>query len=232
MTSSQRSCRWRVLGCAAAFVAWATVAACSSPPASFYTLGSNNAPVAARSAAAPALFIEVPPVDVPQQIARAAFVVQTGANQLDVLEQARWASPPADEIRQALSQDLTQRLNTIDVSGTPHPDGVPVYRVKVSVQRFESWPASHALIDAVWSVRAVHSQVVLTCRSVISETVASGNDALVAGHRLALDQVAVKIAAGVEALNASPAARPSSSATNAASARMRQPAAGVPCPAD
>jgi uncharacterized protein len=242
MTTSQHAGRRCVSGgtaalmrlpAVAAIVALAALAACSSPSASFYTLGSNDAPAAARSGTA--LLIEVPPVDVPPQIARTAFVVQTGANQVGVLEQTRWASLPADEIRHALSQDLTQRLNAIDVFGTPHPDGVPVYRVNVSVQRFESWPGSHTLIDAVWSVRALHTQTVLTCRSVVSETVASGNDALVAGHRLALDQVAAKIAAGVDALKALPVSRPPAAAKNGGAARPPQAAASVPsvpCPAD
>ncbi|WP_082902658.1 PqiC family protein [Paraburkholderia ginsengiterrae] len=241
MTTSQRACRRGVFGgigvlwglAALAASLAASLAACSSPSASFYTLGSGDTPVTSSGTGA-ALLIEVPPVDVPPQIARTAFVVQTGANQVGVLEQSRWASLPADEIRQALSQDLTRRLNAIDVSGTPHPDGVPVYRVKVSVRRFESWPGSHTLIDAVWSVRALHTQTVMTCRSVITETVASDNDALVAGHRLALDQVAAKMAAGVASLNALPVSRTQTAATTtgASSTRARAADASVPCPAD
>jgi uncharacterized protein len=212
---------------------FATLAACSSPSSRFYTLGSSDPVTTVRTAAKPTLLIEVPPVDVPAQIARTAFVVQTGANQVNVLEQTRWASQPADEIRHALSQELTRRLDTIDVSGTPHPEGVPVYRVSVSVQRFESWPASHALIDAVWSVRALYSQTVLTCRSVVSEAVTGGDDALVTAHRHALDEVAAKIAAGVQALNASPDARASSATQGtAATARTQRAAAAVRCPAD
>ncbi|WP_216669026.1 PqiC family protein [Paraburkholderia xenovorans] len=217
----------------AACVGLAALTACSSPSSRFYTLGSSDAPIATRSAATPPLLIEVPPVEVPPQVARTAFVVQTGANRVDVLEQTRWASLPADEIRQALSQDLTRQLGAIDVFNTPHPEGAPVYRVSVSVQRFESWPGSHALIDAVWSVRPLYSQTVLTCRSVVSETVASGYDALVAGHRLALGQVAAKIATGVEALDAAQDARTAPvAATGATTARVRRPAIGVACPVD
>ncbi|CAB3731974.1 PqiC family protein [Paraburkholderia rhynchosiae] len=180
----------------------AALSACSSPPSRFYTLAGNDSPAATRNAATPALMIEVAPVDVPAQIARTAFVVQTGANRVDVLEQTRWASLPSDQIRQALSQNLAQRLDAIDVSRSPHPVGAPVYRVNVSVQRFESWPGSHALIDAVWSVRALSDQAVLTCRSVVVEPVSGGNDALVAAHRQALQQVAANLAAGIQALDA------------------------------
>ncbi|MEK6295079.1 MAG: PqiC family protein, partial [Paraburkholderia tropica] len=99
-----------------------------------------------------------------------------------------------------LSGDLTQQLNTIDVYDSPHPAGVPVYRVSVNVQRFESWPASHALIDAVWSVRSLDSQTVMTCRSVLNEPVGDGYQALVAGHRRAVDALSQAIAGGVRAL--------------------------------
>jgi uncharacterized protein len=91
------------------------------------------------------------------------------------------------------------------VYGTPYPDRVPVYRVSVNVQRFESWPGSRALIDAVWSVRAVRTQAVLTCRSVVSEPVSGGYDALAQGHRRAVQQISTEIAAAVRNLAAAPA---------------------------
>ncbi|MFP3551674.1 PqiC family protein [Paraburkholderia sp. SIMBA_049] len=182
------------------------LAACSSPPSHFYTLSAGDqSPDAVRTASNPAFLIEVPPVDVPPQVAKNQFVVQTGPTQVQVLEQERWASLPGDEIRRALSSSLTQQLGTIDVYGSPYPDRVPVYRVSVNVQRFESWPGSRAQIDAVWSVRAVRTQAVLTCRSVISEPVSGGFDALAEGHRRAVQRIATEIAAAVRNLAAAPA---------------------------
>ncbi|MGF6769187.1 putative lipoprotein YmbA [Paraburkholderia sp. GAS199] len=179
------------------------MAACSSPTSRFYTLGSDSAaPVAARTAAAPAYLIEVAPVDVPPQVAKNQLVVQTGPSQVQVLEQERWASLPGDEIRRSLSTSLTQQLGTIDVYGTAYADNAAVYRVSMNVQRFESWPGSHALIDAVWSVRAVKSTAVMTCRSVVSEPVGDGFDALVNGHRAALQQISAQIAGAVQGMAA------------------------------
>jgi uncharacterized lipoprotein YmbA len=215
----------------AGLVAILALAACSSPPSRFYTLGSGDAAATSmRTAANPALLIEVPPVDVPSQIAKNQLVVQTGAAQVDVLEQERWASPPADEIRRALSGDLTQRLDTIDVFGSPYPEGVPVYRVSVNVQRFESWPASRALIEAVWSVRAVRTRAVLTCRSFVAEPVGAGFDALVAGHRRALDRMSAEIAAGVRALAAEPARSAAASLAPASASASASASAACPAP--
>src|ERR1700712_631169 len=183
----------------------AALAACSSsPPARFYTLGGSSSDNAARTVAPASFYLEVAPVDMPPQVAKNQMVVQDGAAQVRVLEDQRWASLPADEVRRALSADLSQRLGAIDVYGTPHPEGVPVYRVKVNVQSFESSPGRRAFIDAVWSVRGVSNQAVLTCRTQAEQTVAAGYDALVAGHRRAVDQLASEVSAGVRTVRSGP----------------------------
>ncbi|HZZ02133.1 PqiC family protein [Paraburkholderia sp.] len=196
----------RGAACVGVLAGLLAMAACSSPSSRFYTLGADGAPAgspapaSARTTAASAWLIEVAPIDVPPQVAKNQLVVQTAPTQVQVLEQERWASLPGDEIRRALSTSLTQQLGTIDVYGTAYPDATPVYRVSMNVQRFESWPGSHALIDAVWSVRAVRSTAVMTCRSVVSEPVTGGYDALVNGHRVALQQIALQIAAAVQGM--------------------------------
>lgn len=202
----------RTLALVAACAGAAILTACSSsPPSRFYTLGAGSGSDtgtavtpsnSAVPAVKPAFLIEVPPVDVPPQIARNQLVVQTSEARVDVLEQERWASMPADEIRRAVSGDLAARLGTFDVFGTPYPAGVPVYRISVNVQRFESWPASHTVLEAVWSVRAVHADTGFTCRTRATEQVGAGYDALVDGHRRALAQMADEITAAVRRLAA------------------------------
>jgi uncharacterized protein len=224
----------RTVGGVSAVGLVAALAACSSSPSSrFYTLGGNDA--ATRTAAPASFYLEVSPVDMPPQVAKNQMVVQDGSAQVRVLEDERWASLPADEVRRALSADLSQRLGAIDVYGTPHPEGVPVYRVKVNVQRFESSPGRRALIDAVWSVRGVNNQAVLTCRTLAEQPVDPGYDALVTGHRRAVDQLANEISAGVRTVS-SVSAPEVSSAISSASARKSgksaPPAPSVlPCPA-
>ena len=116
-------------------------------------------------------------------VAGTRLVVQTGATRGDILEDDRWASPVGDEIRGALSTLVTRELNAVDVHGVLHDDSLLVYRIAVDVQSFESWPGSHVLIDAVWSMRPARGQQTLTCRSMIRESATKGNDALVDGHR-------------------------------------------------
>ncbi|KND55083.1 hypothetical protein BPUN_3233 [Candidatus Paraburkholderia kirkii] len=208
------------------------LAACASPTSRFYTLGGGEArPVPSVPAS---FYFELAPVDMPQQVTRNQLIVQTSPAQVQVLEENRWASLPADEVQRALSADLTQQLGTIDVYNTPRPESVPVYRVKVNVQRFESWPGLQAVIDAVWSVRAAGSSTVLTCRTVAQERVDSGYDALVEGHRKAVDALASAIAAGTRSLASLP---PATASTATATAKGKagataKPAAApmLPCP--
>ncbi|MYM70885.1 hypothetical protein GTP56_01565 [Duganella sp. FT134W] len=172
----------------------------SSPPEHFYSL-SNGLGVAAPTARA-AYYIEMPAVTVPKQVTRNQLLVTTGEGRMDLLEQERWAAPPAAEIGQALSLAVSGELGTIDAFRTPVPENAPVYRISTNVQRFESAPGRYALIDAVWSVRLVGSTQVLTCRSVAQETVGAGYDALVAGHRRAVVRIGSDIAKAVRALAA------------------------------
>jgi hypothetical protein len=182
----------------------------STPPEHFYSLsngmGVGVAPKGQTPAPAAGYYIEMPAVTVPQQVARNQMVVTTGAGRIDLLEFDRWASPPAAEIGQALSLAVSGELGTIDVFRTPSPDGAPVYRISTNVQRFESAPGKYALIDAVWSVRLVGGNKVLTCRSVANEEVGAGNDALVAGHRRAVARIGTDISKAVRTLAAGGAA--------------------------
>jgi uncharacterized lipoprotein YmbA len=202
------------------------LAACASPTSRFYTLAGGDArPVPSAPAS---FFFELAPVDMPQQVTRNQLVVQTSPAQVQMLEQDRWASLPADEVRRALSADLTQQLGAIDVYDTPHPESVPVYRVKVNVQRFESWPGSQAVLDAVWSVRAAGSSNVLTCRTVAQERVDAGYDALVGGHRKAVDELASAISAGMRSVASLPVTTAGASGASGASAKGKSATAAKP----
>lgn len=175
-----------------------------TPPVErFYSLTAGAPLVQPGSAAAVAapLYIELQAVTVPQQVSRNQLVVNSGEGRVELLEQQRWAAPLASEIGQALSLGITGELGAIDVYRTAAPEQATVYRVSTSVQRFESAPGQYALVDAVWSVRRVGSNKVLTCRSTADEKVAPGYDALVAGHRRAVARVAADIAKAIRALN-------------------------------
>ena len=190
----------------AACTAAVLLGACSTPqPEHFYTL-SGGADV--QPAKPVKYYVEMLAVSVPQQVSRNQFVVTAPSGRIELLEQQRWAGPLAGEIGQALSTAVTNDLGAIDVFRTPHPDNLPVYRISTNVQRFESVMGQYALIDAVWSVRQLSSNKVVTCRTVANEKVGAGYDELVTGHRRAVSRIAADMATVVRGFASGTAACP------------------------
>jgi uncharacterized lipoprotein YmbA len=62
--------------------------------------------------------------------------------------------------------------------------------VSTSVQRFESVPGEQAALTAVWSVRRVPGDIVLTCRFTGTEPAAGDIDGVVAAQRRLVDRLA------------------------------------------
>ncbi|AJP59544.1 hypothetical protein UC34_07920 [Pandoraea vervacti] len=179
----------------AAFVL--ALAGCASPQPTFYTLAdANGGPtangVATTGASAPATpyAIEVSPVAVPEQVDRPQIVVTRSGGRVDILEASRWSAPLKNELTSTISRNLTQRLGAMDVYGVPRADSLAVYRVSTSVQRFESVPGEQAALTAVWSVRKVPGDLVLTCRFAATEPASGGIDGVVAAQRKLVDRLA------------------------------------------
>lgn len=193
-------------------VGLALLTACATPAMRFYTLGTDAEPTIARNTTMPALQIDVRPVKVPAAVARSQLVVQVNPAQVQVLEDDRWSSALPDEIRYALAARLSQQAGTSAASAVGRGEEVPVYQVGVDVQRFESWPGSHVLVDAVWSVSRSADQETLTCHSTVSELVSGGYQAIVDGHRRAIDAIAAQMAKVVRDFAATAADRPPSPA--------------------
>lgn len=193
----------------------ATLAGCASPTSRFYTLSgdpaSATAPAGTTGTAAPATpyAIEVLPVSVPEQVDRPQIVVTRGSGRVDILEESRWSAPLKDELTSTLSGDLTRRLGAMDIYGLPRGDALSSYRVSTSVQRFESAPGAQAALTAVWSVRKVPGDVILTCRFAETEPASGGIDGVVAAQRRLADRLASGIgdAIATSARGATPVCR-------------------------
>ena len=207
MTRSPRRRATPMAGAVLAALALA-LAGCASPPSRFYTLtddtGTPAGSAATSGANAPSAryAVEVSPVAVPEQVDRPQIVVTRGGGRVDILEESRWAAPLKTELTSTISRKLTQHLGAMDVYGLPRADGLTVYRVSTSVQRFESVPGEQAALAAVWSVRRVPGDVVLTCRFAGTER-ASGStgavDEVVAVQRRLVDRLALGIGNAIAA---------------------------------
>jgi uncharacterized lipoprotein YmbA len=116
-----------------------------------YTLAPSPAGVPAAVAPAP-FAIDVLPVGVPEPLDQPRLVIRQGAGGLVVLDGERWSGPLSDELRAALSLELTRRLATLDLAGLAPPPGRPVIRIKVQLRRFDVWPGDRAYLEADWSL--------------------------------------------------------------------------------
>ena len=180
-------------------------AGCRSASTHYYTLVP-----AADAAPAPAtteLQIDVLAVDVPPDVDRAEMVVRQGPGELTPVETRSWIAPLSFEIRRAFSDDLGRELGARDISGVTPADGVPTYRIKLVVQRFESLLGKRAVIDAISTVRAATgTSPALVCSHHASEPARAGYDGIAEAHQRALASIAKQIAASVRSFREGPAA--------------------------
>lgn len=198
-------CRWFVFGAAL------LLSACASAPLHYYTLVPPAADVGAEPVTAEtstSLPFELLPVSVPAQVDQPQLVVRRSGQSIALLSGERWIAPLGDEVRSALSADLTRQLHSQDVTGLPS-NASPRLRIKLDLRRFDSLPGSYALIDATWSVRLLSGSSIdasatktIACSSRVNESVGPGYDALVQGHQRALAQVAAQIATVARAFSA------------------------------
>ena len=173
-----------------------SLGACSSTALQSHTL--IPAQPALAQAQQPVDFqLQLMPVRIPVQIDQPSLVIRQNDGQLSILENALWASPPADEFHDALAFELEQRLGTRNLSGLPGNPGQPVLTVRTDVRRFDSLPGSHAALDVVWSLSFSNSPAhshSLTCASTITEPANGGLDSLVTAHQRAIGKLAEEIA--------------------------------------
>lgn len=173
-------------------LAMTVLAACASAPVHYYTLLPS--PEGHGTASSADFQFELLPVGIPAQDDVPQLVVRQGGQAVALLDGERWIAPLAEELRGALSADLTRQMRAQDIGGGLPADGKPVLRIKVDVRRFDSSPGHYALIEATWTVRLLKGTALLTCSSRIDEGAGQGYEGLVAGHQRALSRLAAQIA--------------------------------------
>ena len=157
------------------------------PRESFFTL---NAPEPA-AAAAEAPSIAVGPVTIPEIVDRPQIVVRLGPNQVQIIEQARWAEPLKVAIARVVAANVAATLNAKLAPSRGDAD----YRVALDVQRFES-PADAVLIEALWTVTSKDGKQ--SGRSIVRQKIANKEfSSLAAAHSAALAVMSKEIAAAI-----------------------------------
>ena len=180
------------------------LSACAgSPPVHFYTLSAEAA--AGAATVGTELRIAVGPISLPEVVDRPQLVVRSGANQVTLIDEHRWAESLKGEVPRVIAENLSRLLATGQVWAYPqNVSGSFDYRVLVDIQRFESTPGQMAAIDALWTIQR-HSQegvVSKTGRSTVQQQIAGHEyDALVASHSHALASISREIAEAIRSFS-------------------------------
>jgi uncharacterized protein len=177
----------------------AILAACGGSPVreSFYTLSSGEGSATAARSASPAIFVG--PVTVPESVDRNQMVLRTGANQVEISEEHRWAEPLKAAIPRVIGETLSRELGTSRVLTSRSGAALPVdYRVAIEIQRFDSSLDEGATVDALWTITTVQGGARRAGRTRVTEPAAARTPAaLAAAHSRALERVAREIAAAL-----------------------------------
>lgn len=167
----------------------------STVPLQFYTLVPAAEP---PQAPAPGYAIEVLPIQVPAQVDVPELVVRRGETEVALAENRQWIAPLGAEVRAALVARLIQELGAEEVYGRSVAEDQRVFRIRVELRRFDSWPDRAAEIEASWMLSRVGERLALNCTSRWREPVEGvGYGALVAAHQRALQRLGTQIAAAV-----------------------------------
>jgi len=125
-------------------------------------------------------------LSVPAQVDRAQIVLREGDSSLRILEADWWGATLAEEMKNALTDQLGQRNGN-----------TPPALVRVEVRRFDAVPGRYALIDTLWRVggNGGDTPAPLTCTALLQTDAGVSVDALVAAQQRNIAQLAARIAA-------------------------------------
>ncbi|HMG56325.1 MAG TPA: PqiC family protein [Kofleriaceae bacterium] len=174
---------------------------CRSANSEYYTLVPP--PSERRTPVTEAFQLDVLPVDVPPEVDRPEIVVREGRGKVTPVETRSWISPLARELRHALSDGLTSALGVRDVAGATPVAGIPTYRIKLVVQRFDSSLGTRASIEAISTIRDANGQApAVVCSHRSSEAAGPGYEQLAEAHQRAVAAIAAQVAATIRGIQA------------------------------
>jgi len=180
-----------------------------SPPIHYYTLNIETEAGSPRSIAdRSTLVIAMDHISIPEVVDRPQMVLQSGSNQVRLVDDHRWAESLKSEIPRVVGDNLSRLLMTKMVWSYPQVAKGPVdYRVFIDIRRFESTWGSDVSIDALWTIQpqSTNGAVPKTGRSIVQEPVmGQGFEAIAAAHSRALTAISREIADAIRDMMKTP----------------------------
>lgn len=177
------------------------LAACASAPAEhFYTLQAPATPPASEQLWPQPLVLAN--LTLPDLVDKPQLVLRKNPQQVQIMEQRRWAEPLKGALAQALAANL--RAQGMQVALTSdHLAHDSAWQLWVDVLQFESSPGKEALLEVQWQVRSASGARLYSGKGLWREAVASSDiDALIAAHQRALQQCAQEMGRSLQRLPA------------------------------
>ena len=175
------------------------LAACSlsGPPPALYVLGSMPAATRALVPQTRLPVVEVNRVQLPDYLDTTDILERSG-NQLVPSSTSRWGERLSVGMARALVASLASRLPDLVVTATPV--GRPARQILVDVAAFESRPDRRVVLVARWTILDGATRQVLTAEqvSLVEAIEGKGDDWLVAAMSRAVDDLAGRVASGIE----------------------------------
>ncbi|MRR54107.1 MAG: membrane integrity-associated transporter subunit PqiC [Deltaproteobacteria bacterium] len=181
----------------------------TSPAARFYTLSPVETGQPAVNSGLDVAVL-VGPVTIPDYLDRRQIMTRSGRNELVLAEFDRWGGSLDSEITRVLIAGLGERLAPLRIAVLPWrgallSDARRIYRIPVTVSRFDGTLDETVVLHAAWGVavkEAKQEETLFATESTITEEV-KGEDygALAAAMGRAVDTLGKEIAERISVLN-------------------------------
>lgn len=182
-------------------VLMAGLAACgpAAPPPVEYVLGPRPTAAATTALVQTGLpIVEVKRVLVPGYLDTTDILARNGS-QVFPSRTGRWAERLSVGMTRALTSSLDSRLQGLVVTTTP-PIQQPTWRILVDVASFEATADRHVVLTARWTITdGTGRQTLVVEQAALVEPIAGlGDAAVVAAMSRAIEDLAGRVAAGIE----------------------------------
>ena len=190
------------------------VTACvgTSPKENFYTLSSQkydlkqaDEKLQSFKDTFPNVYINIAAVTITEVVDRPQLVIKIAPNQVQILEQQRWAQPLKNEISRIVAKNLSTLLNTNHVTNYPSNSintklapNLIIYKVLLNVQQFESNLGSNATVTVSFTVhKMVKNQFSGDTITNTQQITGKNYSDLVEAHSRALGVISYEIAKAI-----------------------------------
>lgn len=133
----------------------------SSPPPHFYVLEAQKLPNTVVATSPNKKVIGIGPISIPALLDRKQIVTRSDQSTVEISEFHQWAEPLRDNIASVVTQNLASLQPHNVIRGYPWSAyGSVNHRVIIDIDRFDTQPGKHAILEARWLIMEEKGHIV------------------------------------------------------------------------